>query len=172
MHKTALPLVACLLLAAAAGASAQTIYKWKDANGLMHISDTPPPSDVPAKNVVSRPAPSPAVVAHDAPPAASAASGVAPAVRGGDPELQKKKAQADQDKAAAAAANKAAADKKTADARAQNCTAAQAQVRTLQSGMRIATVNANGEREYLDDAAIAAQTRQAQQAATQNCGAP
>jgi hypothetical protein len=38
--------------------------------------------------------------------------------------------------------------------------------------MRIATVNANGEREYLDDAAIAAQTRQAQQAATQNCGAP
>ena len=44
MHKSALPLVACLLALVAAGAGAQTVYKWRDANGEMHISDSPPPT--------------------------------------------------------------------------------------------------------------------------------
>ncbi|MET0384264.1 MAG: DUF4124 domain-containing protein [Burkholderiaceae bacterium] len=159
MQKTALPLVACLLAIAAAGASAQTVYKWRDAAGQFHISDTPPPPD--AKDVVSR-----KVVPVGAPAASSAPLGAA------DGELQRKKAKADQDKATAAAAEKARAEQKNADARAQNCGTAREQARTLQSGMRVARINAKGEREYLDDAAIAAQTRQAQQAISQNCGAP
>jgi hypothetical protein len=163
MQKIALPLVACLLAIAATGASAQTIYKWRDASGQVHISDTPPPANTPAKDVLSRPAPSPAVVTHDA--ASAAAS--APA---GDSELMKKKAKADADKAQAAAVEKAKADQQAADARAVNCVAAQQQARNLSLGGRVARVNANGEREYLDDAAIAAQLRQAQSAAAQNCG--
>lgn len=165
MQKIALPLVACLLAIAATGASAQTIYKWRDASGQVHISDTPPPSGIPAKDVLSRPAPSPAVVTHDA--ASGAAGASAPA---GDSELMKKKAKADADKAQAAAVEKAKADQQAADARAVNCASAQQQARNLSLGGRVARVNANGEREYLDDAAIAAQLRQAQAAAAQNCG--
>jgi hypothetical protein len=42
-----------LLLAAAAPAQAQ--WKWKDRNGQTHISDLPPPRDIPDKDVLQRP---------------------------------------------------------------------------------------------------------------------
>ncbi|MFG3448685.1 MULTISPECIES: DUF4124 domain-containing protein [unclassified Stenotrophomonas] len=38
----ALPLVCCLLLLASAPASAGTVYKWKDANGVTQYSEKPP----------------------------------------------------------------------------------------------------------------------------------
>lgn len=38
----ALPLVCCLLLLASASASAGTVYKWKDANGVTQYSEKPP----------------------------------------------------------------------------------------------------------------------------------
>lgn len=169
MQKIALPLVACLLAIAASGASAQTIYKWRDASGQMHIGDTPPPVGTPAKDVVTRQAPGPAVVVHDA---ASASSGAAPGAGAGDSELQKKKAKADKDKADAAAAAKAQADQKNADARAQNCASAQQAARTMQAGGRISRVNASGEKEFLDDAAIASELKRAQDAVAQSCTKP
>ena len=174
MQKIALPLVACLLALATTGASAQAIYKWRDASGQMHISDTPPPSDVPAKNVLSRPTPAP--VAHpgaDAASDAGAAGGAATpaaAANPGDSDLMKKKAKLDQDKAQAAAVEKAKADQKQADARAASCTSAQQQARNMSAGGRIARVNANGEREYLDDAAIASELKRAQDIVAQTCG--
>jgi hypothetical protein len=167
MQKIVLPFVACLLAIAATGASAQAIYKWRDANGQTHISDTPPPSDVPDKNVISRP--NRAIVAHDA---AAAASDTAPAATANpaDSELMKKKARLDQDKAQAAAIEKAKTDQKQADARAATCAAAQQQARTMGLGGRIARVNANGEKEFLDDAAIANELKHAQDVAAQSCG--
>ncbi len=169
MKKTAaLPLVACLLAIAATGASAQAIYKWRDASGQMHISDTPPPSDVPAKNVIARPGG--AAAAHEAASAASDAAPATAAANAGDSDLAKKKAKIDKDKADAAAIDKAKADQKLADARAANCAAAQQQARTMSSGIRVARVNANGEREYLDDAAIASELKKAQALAADSCG--
>ena len=38
----ALPLVCCLLLLASTSASAGTVYKWKDANGVTQYSEKPP----------------------------------------------------------------------------------------------------------------------------------
>lgn len=38
----ALPLMCCLLLLASASASAGTVYKWKDANGVTQYSEKPP----------------------------------------------------------------------------------------------------------------------------------
>ena len=55
MQKIALPFVACLLALAAAGAHAQTLWKWRDAVGPMHISDTAPPAGTPARNIISGP---------------------------------------------------------------------------------------------------------------------
>jgi hypothetical protein len=166
MPKIALPLVACLLAIAAAGASAQSIWKWRDSAGQIHLSDTPPPSSVPAKDILQRGggggAPSAAPVA-----AAPAASGTVAAV---DSDLQKKKAKADQEKADKAAADKAALEQKNAAIRAENCQRAQNQAKAIDSGMRIARVNAKGEREYLDDNARAAELKRSQDIIAQNCG--
>ena len=55
MQKIALSFAAGLLALAAVGADAQTLWKWRDASGQMHISDTPPPPGTPARNIVSGP---------------------------------------------------------------------------------------------------------------------
>src|SRR6516225_885622 len=121
MQKFALPLVACLFAIAATSASAAPVWKWRDASGQLHISDTPPPSDVPDKNILQRAAGGSApIFAQPAVAAASATSGV-------DSELQKKKSKAEQEKAEKEAADKAALEKKNAAVRADNCQRAQTQ---------------------------------------------
>jgi hypothetical protein len=167
MQKPVSLIVACLLVMAAAGASAQTIWKWRDANGQMHVSDTPPPSDVPDKNIIQRGRGATAAPFGEAPAAASSAP-AAPA-SGVDSELQKKKAKADKEKADKEAAEKAETDKKNAAIRAENCKRAQAQAGALQSGMRVAQLDAQGERHYLDDAQRAAELQRAQDIIAQNC---
>jgi hypothetical protein len=164
MPKTVMPFVAALLVLAAAGASAQNVYKWRDASGVMHISDTPPPAG--AAQVTQSAVAGAGKVVEPVPKPASAASGA----QGGDGELQKKKAAADAAKASAVAAEKARIDQQNAAAHASNCAAAQEQARVLGSGQRMVTVNANGEREVLDDAAIAARQKQNQQVIAENCG--
>jgi hypothetical protein len=167
MQKLALPLVACLLAIAATSASAQSVWKWRDASGQVHISDIPPPTDVPDKNILQRPS-----GAHSLPPQAAAAlpaAAPASAASGVDSDLQKKKAKADQEKAEKDAADKAALEKKTAAARADNCQRAQSQAKALDSGVRITRVNASGEREYLDDKQRAAEQQRTQEIIAQNC---
>jgi len=165
MHKTALPLVACLLALAATGASAQAnIWKWRDASGQLHISDMAPPPGTPVKAIVQRPngSASAAVAGEAAPSAPTAVPPVS--------DLQKKKLQADQDKADKLAADKAALDKNNAAVRKDNCQRAQTQASALQNGARMSRMNANGEREVLDDAGRAAELKHAQDIAAQNCG--
>ena len=55
--------------------------------------------------------------------------------------------------------------------RRENCQRAQAQVAGFQSGTRIATLNAKGEREFMDDATRAAELQRLQTIVQQNCGA-
>ena len=169
MQKIALPFVACLLALAAVGAQAQTLWKWRDASGQLHISDTAPPPGTPAKDVVSRPlgsvAPAPAAAgstpAKVADSAASSAEGA----------LEKKKKAADQERADKDKADRAAVDAKNAAIRQENCSRAQAAVAAVQSGQRIAKYAANGEREILDDAGRADELKRAQDLAASNCGA-
>jgi len=165
MPKIALPLVACLLAIAATGASAQSFWKWRDASGQVHMSDTPPPATVPAKDILQRGGGNaPSLAPATAAPAPSAAAAT------GDGDLQKKKARADQEKADKAAADKAALEQKNAAIRAENCQRAQNQAKAIDSGMRIARVNTKGEREYLDDNARAAEMKHTQDIIAQNCG--
>jgi hypothetical protein len=165
MPKIALPLVACLLAIAATGASAQSVWKWRDAAGQIHLSDTPPPNDTPAGNVLQRPNGGRMPVA-----ASASAVAAAPAASAPDTDLQKKKKQADREVAEKAAADKAALDQKNAEIRRDNCQRAQTQVSALQNGARVARLNAKGEREFLDDAARAAEIKRTQDIAAQNCG--
>ena len=67
------------------------------------------------------------------------------------------------------AAKKKAEDEKVAIAKADNCLRAKAQVRTLDSGVRIARTNDKGEREFMDDAARAAETKRAQDIVASDC---
>ena len=169
MQKTALPLAACLLAFAAAGAHAQTLWKWRDASGQMHISDTAPPPGTPAKNIISGPPvgmPQPASLAPATTPA-STATAAAPAASSA---LEKKKAAADKEKADQAKADHDAAVAKTEAMRKDNCARGQASLTELQSGLRMARLNDKGEREVLDDSARAAEIKHTQDVIASNCG--
>jgi hypothetical protein len=142
-------------------ASAQQVWKWRDASGQMHISDQPPPAGV---AVLQKPSAAPATEAPV--PAASAPAAVPSAPKAMvDPELAKRKAEADKKKAAADQAQKES--QKAAEA--VQCAAAKEQLRTLNSGVRLMRVNEKGEREYLDDATKAAQAQQAQAVVDKTC---
>jgi uncharacterized Zn-binding protein involved in type VI secretion len=173
MQKIALSLAAGLLALAAAGADAQTLWKWRDASGQMHVSDTPPPPGTPARNIVSGPpigTPlSPGVTTTSS--STTTTTSTAPAASAGDSALDKKKKAADKEKADKDAADRAAVDAKNAAIRKDNCTRAQSTLAGLQSGQRMARINPNGEREVLDDAARAEEIKRTQDVVSNSCGA-
>ncbi|CAM3890497.1 DUF4124 domain-containing protein [Paracidovorax anthurii] len=153
----------------ALGASAQ--WQWLDKDGRKVFSDRPPPADVPAKSILKQPggtqraqaAPADAGTAPAATAAASAAS--APRLSGTDKELEQRKAQAD----AAEAARKKADEERQAKARTENCQRARQQKATMTSGQLLSSVNAQGERGFMDDAARNAEIRRADAAIASDC---
>lgn len=171
MHRPALfvtvgPLAA-LALALLLPAPAQAQWVWKDSRGQVHASDLPPPRDIPDRNVIQRPtAPAVARPAAAAPsaPGATALSASGPAARV-DPELEARKRRADEEQAA----QKKAEENRQASQRIDNCNRAREALRQLESGMRIARVNEKGEREFLDDQQIGAETQRARQVAASEC---
>jgi hypothetical protein len=72
-------------------------------------------------------------------------------------------------------AERAEAERKAADAQVQAqrlaaaCEGARSQVRTLESGMRMARVNERGEREYIDESTRASQLEAARRSVRENC---
>ena len=169
MQKTALPLIACVLAIAAAGAQAQSLWKWRDASGQLHISDTAPPAGTPAKDILSTPR-----GIAGAPALAPKVDEPAPAASSGDSALDKKKKAIEAQKAEQAQKEKAdhdAAVAKNDAVRKDNCTRAQSNIQALQSGQRMATINSKGEREVMDDNARAAELKRTQEAVSSNCGA-
>ncbi|KAF1042612.1 DUF4124 domain-containing protein [Xylophilus sp.] len=161
MRTSRLLLVATAATLAAPLALAQ--WQWIDKDGRKVFSDRPPPPDVPQQNVLRQPhqrAPTAAAA-----PAASAASAL-PKPSGKDKELEEKKRQADE----AEAAKKKAEEERIARARAENCERARQAKATVDSGIRIAQLNAQGERIILDDQARGAEARRAQEVIASDCG--
>jgi len=151
--------MACLALALPAHAQ----WKWRDARGQITISDTPPPRDIPSKDILQQPeVVARKAVAPTAPASAASAVAAKPAV---DPVLEQRMRQAEQEKAARAKAD----EKQAAAARQDNCRRAQEQLATLDSGIRIARVKPNGEREYLDDASRSQEAQRARQIIASEC---
>ncbi len=149
VFKALLPGFALIMLAG--GASAQ--YQWKDENGRMVFSDQGPPSNIDPSRVIrnspGRSASGGNLAANGAPPVVSPAAAANPVARESlaDKELDaKRKAK---EKADAERKKKEEADQTAKLARA--CDEMRAELRTLESGMRAATVNAQGEREFLSD---------------------
>lgn len=152
------------LLVAASPALAQ--WKWKDGTGQVHVSDMPPPREVQDKDILQRPIPAKrAAAAAPAASGASAAAGLESARQKSDPELEARKARLEAEQKAKAKADE---DKLSAQ-RAENCQRARQHLATLQSGMRIARVNAKGEREFLDDGARAQEVQSTQRLIESDC---
>jgi hypothetical protein len=155
-------LVVAALACLALSMPAQAQWKWRDARGQITVSDTPPPRDIPPKDILQQPdvvVRKP--VAASTPPAASAAV-AKPTV---DPTLEERKRRAEQEQAAAAKAE----EQKAAAARQENCRRAREQLATLDSGQRIARVDANGERIVLDDAERAKEAQRTRSIIASDC---
>jgi Domain of unknown function (DUF4124) len=141
-------------LAFAATALAQQ-YKWVDQDGKVRYGDTPPPG-VQATRL------KPPVSAPAAPAPAAKKDG---STTGLSPEAAfRKRQQEQQGKEATSAKERADAETKRV-----NCEQAQASLRTLQSGQRISTTNAEGERVFIDDEARAKEIERAQRAVNDFC---
>jgi hypothetical protein len=158
----------CLLCAGLAGA--QTQWKWRDAAGRIQYSDRPPPASVPDKSILARPlaAPantSPTPAAASAPTSAATPASAAPGNMAVEPALEEKRRQA----AAAEAAKRRAEEDKLARQRQENCLRARDYARSLESGQRIARTNAQGEREFLDDAQRARELNRAREVIGSEC---
>lgn len=156
-----------VLLSIGLNSTALAQWKWRDGKGHVQYSDIPPPSTVAEQDILQRPngagrrAPVAAVEATAAAPAGSAASGP----RTTDPDLEAKRKAEDEKQAA----KRKAEEDKQAAARAENCRRAQAQQRALDDGMRIARVNAKGEREILDDKGRAEESSRARAIISSDC---
>ena len=167
MSRRRLPLLVAALIGAALALPAAAQWKWKDSRGQVQYSDLPPPQGTPDKDILQRPTPA---VQRSGPiaaaPAASAASAaVLAAPKGVDPALEAKR----KEQEAAEAAKKKAEEQRIAAVKADNCMRARSQLRTLESGARIARTNEKGEREILDDAQLAAENKRARDVMASDC---
>ena len=157
-------------------ASAQ--WQWVEKDGRKIFSDRPPPPEISENNILKRPPsaakvsaapalvmPSVEPVAGAKPPAAAASRASAPKLSGKDAELEAKKKRADDEEAA----KKKSDEEKIAKVKAENCERAKTGLATLQSGVRMTAVNAQGEREVFDDAKRASEAKRAQEVIDANC---
>jgi hypothetical protein len=139
--------VALLVLACAASsawsADKQQVYKWTDANGVVHFSDAPPPNDT--KNVQS----------------VRLVGGMTSAAPAGAPDDTPKDGVAASGTAAAAGAT-------TADP-AELCKQARANLELLQSKTPVGIVGADGKATAIDDSARDGQIANAKLAIAHYC---
>lgn len=176
--KTSHPLVLALvasLLALPMAASAQ--WQWIDKQGKKVFSDQAPPPDIPEKNILHRagtPSARPSIEPSSM-PSPSAQNSAAQSPRGAasnplkpsgvDKELEEKTRQAEADEKA----RQAAEAEKVAKAKADNCNRARQGKATFDSGIRVARLNAQGEREIMDDKARASENRRLQTVIDSDC---
>jgi uncharacterized protein DUF4124 len=170
------PFAALLVLLAASllCLPAQAQWKWRDKAGHVQYSDLPPPPGTPDQDILIKPTAgsrragpvpnAPVSIVSSGNAASSAASGaLVPRTADSELEAARKKAEAD------AAAKSKAEEQRIAAMKADNCTRAKTQLTTLESGIRLARSNANGEREFLDDKQRAEETTRTKAVIATDC---
>jgi hypothetical protein len=140
-------------------------WKWKDARGQTVISDTPPPREIPERDVLQKPSLVLQRSSAAPTPVASAPAADTVAKAKVDPELEarRKKAETEQQE------KQKAEDAKFAAARAENCQRARSHMSTLESGIRLSRTNESGEREILDDKQRADEMQRTRQIIASEC---
>jgi Domain of unknown function (DUF4124) len=164
--------VAACLLAVAALAQAQ--WAWKGNDGRMVFSDQAPPQGVADKDITRRPAGSRAAAAANGltdPTATNTAANntgttaTAPKLSSKDPELEKRRKEAQAKEAAA----KKADEEKNAAAKKDNCERAKRAKASVDSGARLTTTDAKGEREFISEAKRAEEAKRLQSIIASDC---
>ena len=155
-------LLVMLLAIAFAGTASAQLYKWVDQNGRVQYGDTPPGD---ASNVKRLKAPAGGAAPAPAAPEAKSDNKDKDKDKNLTPEQAFKKRQQERQEAE----QKAQKERAEAEQKRAGCETAQASVRQLQSGQRVSTVNAAGERVYLDDDARASALARAQKSAADWC---
>ena len=148
-------LISLVLMMFATAAAAQ-LYKWVDKDGKVRYGDTPPPG------VKATPLKGPSG-------AAAAPSTATKGEKDKGEKLSPEAAFRKRQEEAAKDQEKQAKSQQEAAAKQENCARAQEALRSLESGQRLARIDAKGERYYLEDADVARETAKARQAMQQAC---
>lgn len=139
------------------------IYKWKDKNGNVRYTDTPPPSNIKQETIGAKKA---VKSTGDAPVVP-----VAPVVKDNLPPVQSAEDAAAEQRQRNAEAEKNNKQEQAAEAKrkAENCTAAKANMETFTQGGRVYKMDENGERVYMDENDFKTGREKAQQEINENC---
>jgi len=151
-----------LALLLGAGSAIAQMYRWVDANGKVHYSNTPPPG---AKTSVIKGPPAGGAAPADPAPAAGSKDAKKGPLTPAEQEQEYRKRQA----AAGKSAEKAEAERRAKAERNEACERTKEYLGTLQSGQRIARTDAKGERYYMEEAQVAQEIAKAQQSMQQAC---
>ena len=164
--------VMCVLIALPMLANAE-IYKWKDKDGTVRYTDTPPPSNIKQESIggkkLTKPtgqAPLAPVVNIDAAAGKDEMKGKVPHqnIEGPDEiaaKLRQKNAETEK--------NNKKENEAQAKLKEENCKASKANLASYQQGGRVYKMNEKGEREYLDDAGLKAGAEKAQKEVSEYC---
>jgi hypothetical protein len=140
----------CGFLMAPIASQAADVYKWKDTEGKVRYSDTPPSGKAPYELIPGKKTP----VGRDLPEAA-APPGLAVSDKSAKPladrelEARKRKAEADN------LQKKEQEKLEQQRLRDENCATAKANLQNYKLGGRLFKINEKGERQYLEDKDIA-----------------
>ncbi|MBK6592721.1 MAG: DUF4124 domain-containing protein [Burkholderiales bacterium] len=161
-----------MVSAAALCVNAFAQWQWINKDGHKVFSDRAPSADIPDKNILKRPAgrlpPSASPTESEATsetalaipiPASSKPAG------GLDKELEVRKKKALETEAA----KRKAEDDRVAKARADNCVRAKRAKASLDSGTRLVRTNDAGEREVMDESALAEEQKRTQGIIDRDC---
>lgn len=147
------PYFAIIALAVISLNAHAALNKWVDADGKVHYSDTPPP------DVTTQTVPNITGKSQTDAPASYSPKSV------GEREAEMRKAKQEKENASKMKAQQDA----EAEAKKSNCAAARENARTLETGARIVTYDANGERSYMEDDTRAQRLEEARKAISANC---
>jgi hypothetical protein len=152
----------------AAGAAAQ--YKWVDESGRVVYSDRPPTSSkgpVTTLRPVGPAAPGPGAPAS--PERAAPAAGTREAEPAGRSLVEREQAMRKRQQEREQAERKAAEESRRSAELARACQDRQADLRVLESGARIATIDGSGERSFLNDDQITRRLETLRKAIADEC---
>jgi hypothetical protein len=158
MNRIGLATVAAgLALSLACGAAQAQLYRYKDANGSMVYSDSPPPPGTPPANILKAPK-----LVEPVPPDTKGADGKDK--KGGQKSVAEQEAEYKKRKAEEAKKAKEDGDKAALDQQRQaRCASLQSNLAALQGGQRMKKFDASGNPYYEDDTERAADVAKAQQ---------
>jgi hypothetical protein len=168
MRRIALALCLAALASTASAQQSPSQWKWRDAQGQLHISDMPPPASVPGSAILERPTDVRRLGRAVPPAPLKAQEGAASAARPAqavDPELEARRKKAEDEKTT----QQKVAQEKDAALRAENCSRARGHLAALNDGMRMTRTNEKGEREVLDDKGRAEEMQRARSVMASDC---